>query len=123
MADYSNTGTQVSVVAPSGGGVADIFTSDVSVGGRGFNLGDAAKGAADGLYTNDFSGTSAATPLAAGVAALVLSAKSTLSRAEVRGILETTADKIGPKSSYNAKGHSNQYGFGRVNAAAAVEAT
>jgi len=120
LAGYSNTGDQVSVVAPSGGGVAEIFTTDVSTSGRGFNLGDAAKGAADGLYTNDFSGTSSATPLAAGVAGLVLSANHRLSRTEVRGILESTADKIGPKSSYNAQGHSKRFGFGRVNAAAAV---
>jgi len=122
IADYSNTGKQVSIVAPSGGGVADIFTTDVSIEGRGFNLGDIAKGAADGLYTNDFAGTSSATPLAAGIAGLVLSANGKLDRAEVRSILETTADKIGPKSSYNAKGHSKQFGFGRVNAGAAVAA-
>jgi subtilisin family serine protease len=122
LADYSNTGDEVSIVAPSGGGVAEIFTTDVSAAGRGFNLGDAAKGGADGMYTNDFSGTSSATPLAAGVAALVLSVNSSLSRTEVQGILETTADKIGPKSSYNAKGRSKKFGFGRVNAGAAVTA-
>ena len=35
LASYSNHGPEVSVVAPSGGGVADIFTADVSIAGAG----------------------------------------------------------------------------------------
>jgi subtilisin family serine protease len=120
LADYSNRGPQVSVVAPSSGGAKGIFTTDVSVAGRGFNIGDAAAGGANGLNTNSFGGTSSATPLTAGIAALVLSANPNLSRDELRSILERTSKKIGPASAYNAQGHSNQFGFGRVDAAAAV---
>jgi len=120
LADYSNRGPQVSVVAPSSGGAKGIFTTDVSGAGRGFNIGTAAAGGADGLNTNSFGGTSSATPLTAGVAALMLAANSALSRDEVRAILEQTADKIGPANSYDAKGHSNDFGFGRINAAKAV---
>ena len=73
LADYSNVGKEIAFVAPSSGGVRGIYTTDVSIPNRGFNIGDAAAGGADGLHTNDFGGTSSATPLAAGVAALVLS--------------------------------------------------
>src|SRR5262249_10177589 len=45
-------------------------------------------------YTNCFSGTSSATPLAAGIAGLVLAANPSLSRLEVRRLLQDTADKI-----------------------------
>lgn len=120
LASYSNRGPQVSMVAPSSGGTLNIFTTDVNISGRGFNIGSEAAGGADGLNTNAFGGTSSATPLAAGIAALVLAANPSLSRDEVRGILEQTAVKIGPASSYDANGHSDRFGFGRVNAAEAV---
>ncbi len=86
---------------------------------RGFNLGNGVeKGGADRLHTNGFGGTSAATPLAAGIGALVLSVRPSLSREELKGLLEETADKIG--GDYDANGHSNELGFGRVNAGKAV---
>lgn len=122
LADYSNRGPQVSMVAPSSGGAKGIFTTDVSNPGRGFNIGSAAAGGADGLNTNVFGGTSSATPLAAGIAALVLAANSSLSRDDVRNILQSTAEKIGPAASYDANGHSDRFGFGQVDAAAAVDA-
>ena len=123
LASYSNHGPQVSVTAPSSGDTANksIFTTDVSITNRGFNTGADNLGGADGLHTNDFGGTSSATPLAAGVAALVLAANPDLTRDEVRSILEATADKVGPKSSYDSKGHSKDFGFGRVNAVKAVK--
>ena len=110
------------MVAPSSGGAKGIFTTDVSKPGRGFNIGSAAAGGADGLNTNVFGGTSSATPLTAGIAALVLAANSSLSRDDVRNILQSTAEKIGPAGSYDANGHSDRFGFGQVDAAAAVDA-
>jgi subtilisin family serine protease len=92
----------------------------VSYPGRGYNPGDPNRGDADGLYTNDFGGTSSATPLAAGVAALVLSVNPKLNRDDLRGIMRATADKIG--SGYDAGGHSTDFGYGRVNAQRAVTA-
>jgi subtilisin family serine protease len=118
LADYSNVGPEVDFVAPSSGGVAQIFTTDVSIPGRGFNVGRADRGGRNGLCTNEFGGTSSATPLAAGVAALVLSANPKLSSDEVRDILRSTADKIG--GAYDAQGFSPKFGYGRVNAAKAV---
>ena len=117
-ASYSNVGAQLAVVAPSSGGVQGIFTTDVSTENRGFNVGNPQGGGADGLHTNDFGGTSSATPLVAGIAALMLSVNPKLSATAARDILTSTADKIG--SGYDANGHSTRFGFGRVNAGKAV---
>lgn len=121
-APYSNVGPEVSVCAPSSGGVRGIFCADVSVPNRGFNVGLEAAGGADGLYTNDFGGTSSATPLAAGIAALALSVNPNLTRGELEQLLQQTSERIGPPADYDANGHSTQFGFGRVNAAHAVAA-
>lgn len=117
-ASYSNVGPQLAFVAPSSGGTRGIFTTDVSLANRGFNVGKADEGGADGLHTNRFGGTSAATPLAAGVAALVLSVHPDLNRADLRELMMRTTDKIG--SGYNAQGHSDEFGHGRINAGKAV---
>ena len=66
-------------------------------------------------------GTSFAAPTAAGCAALALSVNPNLTRDELRSIMRDTADQIGGVV-YDANGHNDDYGFGRVNAAAAVEA-
>jgi subtilisin family serine protease len=117
-ADYSNFGPELSVVAPSGGGSKEIFTTDVSTANRGFNLGTQVPGDPQGRYTNTFSGTSSATPLVAGVCALVLSANPKLSRSEVKQVIQGTARKVGPLA-YTA-GRNDEYGFGCVDAAAAL---
>lgn len=110
-AEYSNRGPEISVVAPSSGGNRRIFTTDVSLPGRGYSPGE--------LHTSEFGGTSAATAIAAGVAALVLSVHPGLDRWELKGLLEETAEKIG--GGYNAVGHSLTMGYGRVDAGRAVE--
>ena len=74
----------------------------------------------DGAFGNS-TGTSFAAPVAAGVAALVLSVCPELTWREVRKILRDTCDKIGgPDVVYDANGHNQYYGFGRVSAARAV---
>ncbi|MEO8221792.1 MAG: S8 family serine peptidase, partial [Specibacter sp.] len=65
-------------------------------------------------------GTSFAAPCAAGCAALALSMNTHLTRDELRTIMRDSADKIGGVA-YDASGHNDDYGFGRVNAAAAVQ--
>lgn len=114
--NYSNFGAAISVCAPSSGaGGWGVLTSDVTgMAGAGAFL-----GYADGDYTYDFGGTSSACPLVAGIAALVLSVKPNLSAAEVKRLLQGSARKIGPPSSYK-NGHSRQFGHGCVNALAAV---
>jgi len=120
LAWYSNTGAQLCVVAPSDGGRRGIFTTDVSLAGRGYNPGIAARGGVDGLYCNDFGGTSSATPLVAGLCALLLSLQPNMTPDDVRAILIASAKKVGPASAYKANGHSNKYGYGRIDAAKAV---
>ncbi len=63
-----------------------------------------------------YNGTSMATPHVAGVAALVWSANPSLSAAELRNILAETAEDLGPR------GRDARYGFGLVQAYAAVVA-
>jgi len=105
----SNHGPEVDVAAPG----VRIATTDIS-GERGYNRSTNA-----GDYVLDFNGTSSACPQAAAVCALVLSANPTLSEAEVRTILRETADKVGSVT-YDANGHHERMGQGRVNALQAV---
>jgi subtilisin family serine protease len=70
-----------------------------------------------GEYQNNYdylSGTSMACPMAAGVGALVKSHEPSLSNAEIERRLEGTADDLG------TKGRDDKFGYGRVNAAAAL---
>ena len=123
IAGYSNQGDEMWISAPSSGGTRGITTTDVSYANRGFNVGVASAGGRDGLHTSDFGGTSSATPLAAGIAALMLSTAPHLDLDAVKEILKTTAEKIGPPNSYRGNpGYSPAFGYGRIDAAAAVEA-
>ena len=111
---YSNRGQGLTVVAPSDDDDTrrqGITTTDVNLRGKGYST---------GAYCSDFGGTSSATPLVAGVAALVLSANRSLRWDQVRDVLTSTADKIDPAGGNYRSGHSLKYGFGRVNAEAAV---
>jgi thermitase len=68
-----------------------------------------------GQYVSD-SGTSLASPLVAGVAALMLSAKPSLTPAQLTLLLESTAVDVG------GDGYDPAFGYGRVDAFAAVTA-
>jgi subtilisin-like proprotein convertase family protein len=93
-----------------------IWTTD-RVGARGYNPGDLRLGDADGLFTNDFGGTSSACPGAAGVAALILSINPDLKWQDVRDVIRRACDKIDPSGGgYDTNGRSSLYGFGRINA-------
>jgi subtilisin family serine protease len=132
-AAYSSWGAEVTLCAPSNNfhplnpqqfvpGLG-ITTTDNEQHGQGFTP--------NSRYTARFGGTSSATPLAAGVAALVISANPQLTAVQVRQILQDTADKIEDsqpdivlghtKGTYDQNGHSEWFGHGRVNAAAAVQ--
>lgn len=143
---YSDFGPEIGICAPSDGTSAQpllwtgfpadgstraIFTTD-RMGAAGYNpppVGipidpEPAVGAIN--YTGTFGGTSSAAPLAAGVAALILSVAADLTRRQVRYILEATGDKIDSANvnaigRYQPNGHSQWYGFGRVNAFEAVK--
>ena len=111
---YSFYGANAFLCAPTNGdaGVGiTTATCDLSPDGRSVTLG----------YTSGFGGTSSATPLAAGVCMLMLTANPNLTLADIRNILRQSADKIGPNSAYDANGHSDFFGFGRINALRAVQ--
>jgi subtilisin-like proprotein convertase family protein len=142
---YSNWGAEVSVCAPSnnappGIGLQEtgyIYTPPEVKGplpGLGIVTTDrlGSEGYDPGNFTSDFGGTSSATPLVAGVAALVLSANPDLTAVEVKQILQQTADKIVDnsadpqfglqKGTYEAGGRCDWFGYGKVNAFRAVQA-
>ena len=74
-----------------------------------------------GDYQLEFGGTSAAAPLVAGIAGLLLSLNPELTRTQLTGILEHTADEVdSARAAYDAAGFSVRAGYGRVNAARAL---
>ena len=106
--DYSQYGAGLDVLAPSDGGRSFITTTDLT-GLAGDEAGD---------YSPFFGGTSASTPIAAGVGALMLSANPRLTAQELRTWLRRTADRIGSVAYTN--GFNPFYGHGRVDAEQAV---
>ncbi len=142
IASYSNFGTDMEFLAPGGGDFVDIITTDnddeIVVIEDGFNRGGfpfdcnsetdpdciASEPDAEGRYTTSFFGTSASCPIAAGVAALVLSTNPFLTARDVRVVMEHTCDRISPNDAqYDPiTGKSLRYGYGRINAETAVVA-
>ena len=121
-APYSNSGPEIDFVAPSSGGTRRIFTTDVPYENRGFNVGKPGQGDPQGLYTSSFGGTSSATPLAAGIGALVLSINSNLTGEQVRQILKQPAIKlILLMPTTTRMDLVPTYGHGRLNAKCALE--
>lgn len=115
-AGYSEKGANLLVVAPSQGRGAGITTTD-NRGSSGYAPGD---------YFDGFNGTSAAAPMVAGTVALMLQTRPDLNWREVQQILAKTAvpvDFVGSDWQRNGAGHwfSHEYGFGRVDASAAVD--
>lgn len=125
VADYSNFGSSILIAAP-----AAAVTTDLS-GGQGYSSGD---------YTTTFDGTSAATPVVAGVVALMFDANAGLGWRDVQSILTLSASHTGSAvgsgnvgdevgrwltmggEHWNGGGaiYHMSYGFGMVDAYAAV---
>lgn len=143
-AAYSNWGAEISVCAPSNNAAPGIWFAEYGYlptapelhepfSGHGILQADTlgTLGYSDGHLTRDFGGTSSACPLVAGVAALMLSVNPMLSAAEVKDIIESTADKIVDLrrdrqlglqlGTYDGQGHSRWFGYGKINAQKAVQ--
>ena len=129
---YSEPGANLWVCAPSSGAdPPDITTTDVG-GTFAFFGDDAGSGYWPGLYTDTFGGTSAAAPIVSGVVALMRSANPALTWRDVKLILAASARendladsgwergalRYGSDTGYYWFNH--QYGFGAVDAGAAV---
>lgn len=115
QAYYSETGANLMATAPSDSGFFSITTTDRS-GSRGYDN--------EGNYTSDFGGTSAATPIACGVTALVLNANPALGWRDVHYIIAASAYRIDASDGdwrRNGAGHwvNHNYGFGAIDADAA----
>lgn len=128
---YSTPGANLLISSPSNGADgAGIYTTD-RTGNRGYTSDD---------YTPNFGGTSSATPAAAGVVALMLEANDQLGWRDVQEILAYSARHTGSDigagpeadelytwefngaTNWNGGGlhFSNDYGFGLIDAEAAV---
>jgi subtilisin family serine protease len=109
--EHSSYGEGLDFVAPGN----DIWTTD--------RMGSAGYASWNDEYSNYVaeSGTSYASSLAAGVAALMLSKNSELTADEVRSVMQQTCRKIGDVV-YGANGLNEYYGYGCIDAGAAVDA-
>ncbi len=107
QASYSENGSNLVVSAPSSGGSVDIVTTDLQ-GNNGYNRAGVAGELGNRDYTRTFGGTSSATPLVSGVAALMLEANPNLGWRDVKEILLRSSRKIQPGSA----GWTSRYGGG-----------
>ncbi len=115
---YSSYGPELDLMAPSGcdgswcGEMASFWSTDQS-GPSGYSILNSDHNLLD--YSEYFGGTSASCPVVAGVAALVLSVNPNLTNEDVRFILCRSAKDLGDPD------WDEYYGWGRVDARAAVE--
>ena len=102
VAGFSNVGPEVTVVAPGDDILSTMPTYPYTIGGQ--------------LDYDEIDGTSMATPFVTGLLALMWSQNPNLTNGELRDSLINTAVKLGPGD------FDNTWGFGRINAKAAVQA-
>jgi len=123
---YTSHGSELDIVAPGGGGIKTddldeffelsrglIWTTDIA-GPPGISSYPSNPNGNIFDYTT-FNGSSAACPITAGIAALILSVDPNLTNLEVQRILYRSARDLGEP------GWDQYYGWGRVDARAAVE--
>jgi len=114
QAPYSEPCSALFIAAPSSGGSRGITTTDLA-GAAGYDSTD---------YTSNFGGTSAATPLVSGVVALMLAKNPLLTWRDVKHILAESSVRINstdPGWTTGTFAHNEKFGFGLVDAQAAVD--
>jgi len=116
-ASYSSPGANLWISAPSAEATPTkgIFTTEAI-----------ARCSTSDCYQRNFNGTSAAAPMVSGVIALMLEKNSDLSWRDIKYILAKTAKKVDESSvtwvkNRNDFNFSRDYGFGLIDAKAAVE--
>ena len=110
-------------VAPTSGSTVNAVGTTDRPAEKGYNRGENPDDFADLDFTHTFYGTSAATPQVAGVLALIYAVMPDITSAQAFQILRDSSDKVKPElAAYNASGHSQTYGYGRINAGKAVQA-
>ncbi len=122
---YSESGANLIVCAPSSNSARPGIVSTDLVGASGYNTGRQSRELSNRDYTNTFGGTSAATPMVAGICALMIEARPDLAVRDVQEILLRTGQKVSPSDSgwtTNSAGftHNEKFGSGLVDARAAV---
>ena len=114
-ASYSRWDSNLDIVGPSGrqedayASGSDPVRSTDRTGTAGYDSSDYSR----------FTGTSAATPFVAGVAALLLSYRPGMTTTQVRDALQDNAVEIDTAHVTYVGGRTDQYGHGRVDASAA----
>ena len=112
---YTQTTTMIPVSATDGNDARASWSSYgnyIALAAPGAGIWTTSRGGGYGAV----SGTSFSSPVTAGVVALMMAAKSTLANTQVESLLYSTAVDLG------AAGRDPYYGYGRVNAARAVQA-
>jgi len=131
IAPYSNYGTNILCVAPGGegGNKPKIITTDLLGDMYGYDI----KGDHFDVfenknyeYTNDFDGTSAATPMVSGVIALMLDANRKLNYRDIKYIISHSSKQIDTNHTSWIKNSANlwfsqYYGFGLIDTQKAVD--
>jgi subtilisin family serine protease len=131
-AHYSNYGACVFVTCPSSDREENFGITTTDRTGESYGYNGADDSFPDNNYTSIFGGTSAASPLAAGVLALAKEVQPNLNVRFAKHLLAMTSDIVDPEDSSdrsaggwktNAAGyHFNQnYGFGLINADALTQ--
>jgi subtilisin family serine protease len=116
--NYSDYGSELKLTAPSGcdggwcGSFSTLWTTDLT-GSQGNSIFNDDPNLLD--YAQYWGGTSASSPITAGVAALILSVEPNLTNDEVRHFLTRSAKDLGDP------GWDEYYGWGRVDAKAALD--
>jgi subtilisin-like proprotein convertase family protein len=128
--DYSQYGVGLDIVAPSDDWRNNTYQAIVTTDRTGTNNGYAANSDYTGTLTiqfaggTGFGGTSSASPLASGIAALTLSQAANLnvplSPIQLKSYFRTTTDLAGGVAYDVVTGINNEFGYGRINAAMAV---